>query len=231
MCLIPVCTIGYCDCSLIVLHYYCRAIGDYCKSTSNLLSHTASWVAALTATYSASDVDKAKVVCFFLNQLTGPSAMINKLPVVEWQSSQSPAQSASEYPLLCDFWHLIPRLAAPFRYLKIRLAAVKWASIGVELNLVTTPTACVISRLVEMAACNNNWLVQNWDYLFAQLVNFTLVSTGVGAICDSVIWYLNSMLDIYCIASDASKDIDDCYLVIARLKFPSSNAIVPCPLS
>ena len=50
-------------------------------SDSNLLSQTASCPPVLSATYSASVVDKATTGCFLLSQLI--AHIMNKLPVVE----------------------------------------------------------------------------------------------------------------------------------------------------
>ena len=65
-------------------------------SANNLRSQTASWVAVLGATYSASVVDNATVAYFLLSQLTAPPASENTFPEVENRSSISPAQFASE---------------------------------------------------------------------------------------------------------------------------------------
>ena len=70
---------------------------------SSFLSQTTSWVTALTDIYSASDVDRAAIACFLLSQLTGPLTIKKRLPVVECLSSESPAQSASAYPINVPF--------------------------------------------------------------------------------------------------------------------------------
>ena len=41
--------------------------------------------------YSASEVDRATMACFLLNQLIAPPAITNRFPVVECQLSESPA--------------------------------------------------------------------------------------------------------------------------------------------
>ena len=107
------------------------------------ISQTASCAAALTATYSASEVESAMTGCFLLVQLIGPFAIRNRLPVVECRSSQSPAQSASEYPIsipLLDLLYFTASPDVPLRYCKIHLAAVKCVSVGLELYFYTTPT-------------------------------------------------------------------------------------------
>ena len=62
---------------------------------SSFRSHTTSWVAKLSATNSASEVDSATTARFLLSQLIGLPAIKNTFPVVEWWSSNSPAQSES----------------------------------------------------------------------------------------------------------------------------------------
>ena len=92
-------------------------------------------MAALSATYSASEVDKATTAYFLLNQVIGPPAIKKIIPLIECRSSRSLAQSASEYPINdrdSDFWYFRARDVVP---------AVKWASVGLDLNLDTAPTA------------------------------------------------------------------------------------------
>ena len=69
-----------------------------CRSCSNRRNQTASCVARQSATYSDSEVDKDTLGCFLLVQLIAPSDIINTLPEVDFRSSVSEAQSASEYP-------------------------------------------------------------------------------------------------------------------------------------
>ena len=72
----------------------------------------------MSATYSASDVDKATICCFLLMQETAPPDNRNRFPVVEWRLSGSPAQSESEYPEsfpFDDFWYHRPRSAVALR--------------------------------------------------------------------------------------------------------------------
>ena len=80
---------------------------------------------------------------------------MNTLPVVECWSSLSAAQSASLYPITFKFpvfLYCIHALIIPFKYLMIRFAAVRCASVGAELNVQSAPTACEISGLVAIAA-------------------------------------------------------------------------------
>ena len=69
-----------------------------CKSLISRRNHTASWVAAQSAIYSASNVESATDGCFLLTQLIAPSDSINTFPEVDRRLSESEAQSASEYP-------------------------------------------------------------------------------------------------------------------------------------
>jgi len=85
-----------------------------------------------------------------------PPDIVKTLPVFECLSSESFAQSATEYPnklppvdLYCSV-----KLSVPFRYQKILLTAVRWACVGAALNFETIPMACVISGCVALAACN-----------------------------------------------------------------------------
>ena len=82
-------------------------------SDNNLLSHIASCVAALRATYSASVVDSATTGCFLLDQAMAAPDIINRFPVVEYQLFIFPAQSASE--------NLTRRLSADLSYFIQRL--------------------------------------------------------------------------------------------------------------
>ena len=75
--------------------------GDF-KSRSNLLSHTVSWVAVLTA---ASDVDKATMACSLLSQLTGPPAIINDYQL--WNGDHHSHQPSQHQNSLSNFHYLI----------------------------------------------------------------------------------------------------------------------------
>ena len=61
----------YGNCTLVVLYYYSLGLpGSACGLLSYV--YTASCVAVMIATYSASDVDRATVDFFLLSQLIGP---------------------------------------------------------------------------------------------------------------------------------------------------------------
>ena len=104
------------DSSLVILLN--GVFGVALTSDNSLLGHTASCVTALSATFSASAVGSVITGCFLLNQLIAPPNMTNRFPVVECQSSMSPAQSASENPIRqssADLSCLNPRLIIPLR--------------------------------------------------------------------------------------------------------------------
>ena len=71
-------------------------LDGFLRSELSLRIHTHSCAALDSATYSASAVDRATVSCFLLLHDTGPHATWNKYPEVDFLSSLSPAQSASE---------------------------------------------------------------------------------------------------------------------------------------
>ena len=70
------------------------------RSLASCQSHIASWEAADSATYSASAVERAMQVCLLLLQLMAAPAKRNTYPEVDFLSPTSPAQSASEYPVI-----------------------------------------------------------------------------------------------------------------------------------
>ena len=77
--------------------------------------------------YSASAVERATVLCFLLRHDTGPPAMQNMYPDVDFLSPVSPAQSASEKAMgTSELSPLktIHTLQVPFRYRNTRFAAV-----------------------------------------------------------------------------------------------------------
>ncbi len=57
-----------------------------------------SLVARQDATYSASQEEVARIVCFLDLQLTAPPAMVKTYPLIDLRDSRQPAQSESEYP-------------------------------------------------------------------------------------------------------------------------------------
>ncbi len=58
----------------------------------------ASFAAEHDEIYSSSHDDVATIVCFFDRQHTGPSAIMNKCPLVDFLESRQPPQSESVYP-------------------------------------------------------------------------------------------------------------------------------------
>ena len=90
--------------------------------------HISSAVASAIALYSASVLDRDTVFCFFAHQdiKLEPKKIAN--PLVDFLSSEQPAQSASEKALTkvdADFLMRRPMPRVCLRYLKIRLTAVQ----------------------------------------------------------------------------------------------------------
>ena len=89
-------------------------------------NHTISCAELTSAMYSASAVDKATHVCLLLLHLSAAPLNLKTNPDVDFISSRSPSQSASEYPtrlsLLMGLYNN-PWSAVPFKYLNIRLIA------------------------------------------------------------------------------------------------------------
>ena len=93
-------------------------IGVILMSDNSLLKHTASCVAVLSATYSASVIESATTDCYLLSQIIAPPDMANRFPVIECQLSMSLAQSESKNPirlLSSDLSYFNPRLIVPLR--------------------------------------------------------------------------------------------------------------------
>ena len=113
-----------------------------------------SWVQHDAATtYSASAVDKAIELCFLLNQDTNRGPIYNAPPLLLFQSSILPAQSASVYAWRVRsafFGYHSPKSWVPCRYLNIIFTAWRWDSFGLAWNHPTIPTTCIMSGLVPV---------------------------------------------------------------------------------
>ena len=68
------------------------------ETSANIHTFGSSPPFRLSATYSDVDVDRDTLGCFLLIQLIAPRYNINTLPEVDFRSSVSKGQSASEYP-------------------------------------------------------------------------------------------------------------------------------------
>ena len=87
MCLVLLCATGFFAIEMAPWLSSISIVGSgevtWRSEISNFRNHTASCVAELSATYSASDVDNATTACFLLSQLIGPTVIKKRLPVVE----------------------------------------------------------------------------------------------------------------------------------------------------
>ncbi len=108
----------------------------YPNSFMSFVIHMASLVACVLAMYSASVVDKAIVGGRLLLHEVAPPPIMNINPVVDFLSSRSPAQSASQYPTTS--WGDNPpkrnlNCNVPCKYQKMRFTAIQCCRLGLAM--------------------------------------------------------------------------------------------------
>ena len=100
------------------------------NSLKNFLNQIHSLALFTKPINSLSAVDRATIFCLLLVQATGVLLMVNTNPDVDFRSTVSPAQSASEYPVKLNeqipLLYNNPKSTVPRRYRRICLTYAQW---------------------------------------------------------------------------------------------------------